>query len=71
MALREKSVTYLNAYGEFVGPHKIKVLSKSYVHESLVCPEIWCVFKVSISICKKYYKRSKLMSLIGWEFKTA
>ncbi|KFV74912.1 Thioredoxin reductase 1, cytoplasmic, partial [Dryobates pubescens] len=28
VALREKSVTYENAYGEFVGPHTIKVLPK-------------------------------------------
>ena len=25
VALREKKVTYENAYGEFVGPHQIKV----------------------------------------------
>lgn len=25
LSLREKSVTYQNAYGEFVEPHKIKV----------------------------------------------
>lgn len=25
LSLREKSVTYLNSYGEFVEPHKIKV----------------------------------------------
>ena len=25
VALREKTVTYLNAYAEFIGPHKIKV----------------------------------------------
>lgn len=25
VSLREKSVTYLNSYGEFVEPHKIKV----------------------------------------------
>ncbi|XP_015284848.1 PREDICTED: thioredoxin reductase 3 isoform X1 [Gekko japonicus] len=28
VALREKSVTYLNAYGEFVGPHKIKATNR-------------------------------------------
>lgn len=27
VSLREKSVTYLNSYGEFVEPHKIKVNS--------------------------------------------
>lgn len=27
VSLREKSVTYLNSYGEFVEPHKIKVYS--------------------------------------------
>jgi len=27
VSLREKSVTYLNSYGEFVEPHKIKVSS--------------------------------------------
>lgn len=26
VALREKKVTYENAYGEFVGPHTVKVL---------------------------------------------
>lgn len=25
VSLREKSVTYLNSYGEFIEPHKIKV----------------------------------------------
>ena len=25
VSLREKNVKYLNAYGEFVGPHKLKV----------------------------------------------
>lgn len=25
VSLREKSVTYINSYGEFVEPHKIKV----------------------------------------------
>ncbi|XP_060622182.1 thioredoxin reductase 3 [Anolis sagrei] len=28
VALREKTVTYLNAYGEFVGPHKIKATNR-------------------------------------------
>ncbi|XP_060095658.1 thioredoxin reductase 3 [Heteronotia binoei] len=28
VALREKSVTYLNAFGEFVGPHKIKATNR-------------------------------------------
>ncbi|KAJ6668311.1 hypothetical protein lerEdw1_015688 [Lerista edwardsae] len=28
VALREKSVTYLNAYGEFIGPHKIKATNR-------------------------------------------
>lgn len=26
VALREKKVTYENAYGQFVGPHRIKVI---------------------------------------------
>ncbi|XP_063147749.1 thioredoxin reductase 3 isoform X2 [Candoia aspera] len=28
VALREKTVTYLNAYGEFIGPHKIKATNR-------------------------------------------
>uniref|UniRef100_T1E4I6 Thioredoxin reductase 3-like protein n=1 Tax=Crotalus horridus TaxID=35024 RepID=T1E4I6_CROHD len=28
VALREKTVTYLNAYGEFIGPHKIKAINR-------------------------------------------
>ncbi|XP_048343941.1 thioredoxin reductase 3 [Sphaerodactylus townsendi] len=28
VALREKSVTYLNAFGEFIGPHKIKATNR-------------------------------------------
>lgn len=31
VALREKTVTYLNAYGEFIGPHKIKVRAEIYI----------------------------------------
>lgn len=26
VALREKKVTYENAYGQFIGPHRIKVI---------------------------------------------
>lgn len=34
LSLREKSVTYLNSYGEFVEPHKIKVCAvlKHFIH---------------------------------------
>lgn len=31
LSLKEKSVTYVNSYGEFVEHHKIKVLSEYFV----------------------------------------
>ena len=30
VALRSRDVNYLNSYGEFVGPHKIKVKAVEY-----------------------------------------
>ena len=39
VSLREKNVKYLNAYGEFVGPHKLKV---SVRDKHCVVSQLYC-----------------------------
>lgn len=41
VALRDKSVNYVNAYAEFVEPHKIKVSVTGKWQETFSTPEVW------------------------------
>lgn len=42
VALREKKVTYENAYGQFIGPHRIKVMVHSLRSFFwFVCVKLW------------------------------
>lgn len=41
VALRDKSVNYVNAYAEFVEPHKIKVSVTANWQKTFSTPDVW------------------------------